>query len=74
MGMTLDENLAEVDRWKRAATKQARKLTSAQRAKSDRETVARIEREFGFTFKREPAPPQQLSPLPQSRPRRGATA
>jgi hypothetical protein len=74
MEKTLDECLAEVDRWKRAVGQKMRRLAPAQRAVADREAIAQLEREMGITFRKAPLPSGTIKRLPRPRPRKRATA
>ena len=50
MGMTLDEYLAEIDRWKQPVSDQALALSAAERTELDREARAWLEAKLGRTL------------------------
>lgn len=54
MEMTLDESLAEVDKWKHAAVDQLASLPTHERAKVSRDAVAWLEREISRALERGP--------------------
>jgi hypothetical protein len=64
MEMTLDEYLAEIDRWKQPVSDRAAALSAAERAEVDREArawlVARIGRSLRTPRPHEPAMPSHV--------------
>ncbi len=61
MEMTLDESLAEIDKWKDAAVDQLQHLPAAERAKVGQDAIAWLEREIGRPLERVPAPDPEAS-------------
>lgn len=52
MGMTLDEYLAEVDKWKERARRRTARLSAAERRKHYEETLAWLARKIGRPLKK----------------------
>ncbi len=61
MGMSLNEMLAEVDRWKQEVGDQIADLSADERHELDRQAVAWLEDQIGVTLPRDPrgAPAQE---------------
>ena len=57
MEMTLDEYLAEIDRWKQPLSDRAGTLSPAERAEVDREARTWLEAKLGRAL-RKPRPPE----------------
>ncbi len=56
MEMTLDESLAEIDKWKNAAVELLTNLSPSERARLGEDAIAWLEREIGRPLERVPAP------------------
>ncbi len=56
MGMTLNEHLAEVDKWKQAVGDEVMGFSDAERLEYDRRAVAWLEAQLGVQLDRAPAP------------------
>ena len=64
MGMSLNEHLAEVDRWKQEVADQLSGLSAQERQERDRQAVEWLEREIGMKLPQEPPRPRS-EPAPQ---------
>ena len=67
MEMTLDEYLAEIDRWKQPLSDRALKLSTAERAEVDREARTWLEAKLGRTL-RKPLQHDLTGAAPQASP------
>ena len=64
MGMTLDEYLADIDRWKQPVSDQALAVSPAERAKLDRDARAWLEVKLGRPLEIAPwAPENKVVPV-----------
>ena len=62
MDMTLNEYLAEVDRWKQTVSDRMAKLSPAERAAEDRDALAWLEKQLGRRLKEASSPQSTASP------------
>jgi len=62
MGLTLDDYLSEVDRWKQPVSDRAAALRPADRAREDQEARAWLEGQIGRSLEEAPANKVRTSP------------
>ena len=62
MEMTLNEYLAEVDRWKQAVSERTASLSPEARAEYDREARAWLEAKIGRSLQSPPSPEARRDP------------